>query len=352
MKKHLLVFLSATAFVNLNAQISVTQADIASPGTTIYRGIDTAYTENPIGPSGSNMNWDFSGLLDDRGDTVYFVDPATLPNYASFPSSNLGIIITGQGTAYAVKNSSSLEIIGQEAFVQGQNIAASVNPSERILPFPSTFITNWNNTSVAASPAIPIPGVAGIDSGRVTITKTKNVIVDAWGTLLTPISTTPFNVIRQKESISTDQNLEVHTTGPLPPAGWYPYQNTTTTSTSFLYWANGIGFPIMQADSADAGNVDITWLIQTEVGLKEAMAQKDLRVFPNPANDNVYIMLDENKGVTINVYDIQGKQVLSTKANGAVAQVNIISLEKGMYVYTVETEEGTAVGKGKFVISR
>ncbi|MCD6065587.1 MAG: hypothetical protein K0S33_413 [Bacteroidetes bacterium] len=345
MKKRLLLLLTISGFYGANAQITITQADIALPGNTMYRGIDTTFTENPIGPAGSNVIWDFSGLLDDQADTVYFVDPATLPNGGQFPSANLGIIITGQGTAYAINDAASLRIIGQEANFQGQNIAASTNPAELITKFPATFISNWTNNPVTASPAIPIAIFPGFDSARVTISKSKNVIVDAWGSLTTPMGT--FNVIRQKEDVTTDQDVEAHSSF----LGWNSVQNTSEHIISYYYWANGIGFPVMQADSLDDGTVNVTWLIMPPVGIKEATAKQDARVFPNPANESVYIMLDENNGVTIAVYDVQGKLVQQTEAKGAIAQLNTIDLEKGLYTYKVSSSKGL-VSTGKFVIAR
>jgi hypothetical protein len=344
MKKQLLFALTFAGFCGAHAQITITQADIASAGNTIYRGIDTAYTEAYIGPSGSNMIWDYSGMIDDDADTVYFVDPSTLANYSQFPSSNLGIVITGQGTAYAINDAASLRIIGQEADFQFQTIAAATNPPELITKFPATFISNWTNNPVTASPAFPITGFPGVDSARVTISKSKNVIVDAWGSLTTPMGT--FNVIRQKEDVTTDQNIEIHS-----GFGWVPFQSTSSHQLSYLHWANGVGFPILQADSLDDGTVNMTWMIQAPAGIKETASQKDLRVYPNPASDLVYIMLDANNGVTIDVYDVQGKLVKQTEATGAIAQLNTSDLEKGIYTYKVSSVKGF-VSTGKFIIAR
>ncbi|HEY1040324.1 MAG TPA: hypothetical protein VGF30_13000, partial [Bacteroidia bacterium] len=62
MKKQLLTLLSFGAFFAVNAQITFTQSDIAPVGFFMSRGTDTAYTESPVGPGGTNMTWDFSGI--------------------------------------------------------------------------------------------------------------------------------------------------------------------------------------------------------------------------------------------------------------------------------------------------
>jgi hypothetical protein len=117
MKKQLLSIFALMSFGAVTAQITITQADVASLGYVIFRGTDTTFTETPIGPGGTGMSWDFSGIVDDTGDTLAISDPVVLPNYSDFPSSNIAII-NGGGTAYGILNSSSLSIIGQTAMLQ------------------------------------------------------------------------------------------------------------------------------------------------------------------------------------------------------------------------------------------
>ncbi|MDP2387019.1 MAG: T9SS type A sorting domain-containing protein [Bacteroidota bacterium] len=352
MKKQLLTILSFGAFVVSNAQITITQADIAPIGFFMPRGIDTAFTETPIGPGGSNMVWDFSGIVDDRGDTITFVDPATLPGANEFPTSNLGIVISGQGYAFAESSASDLKMVGQGADFQGNPLLFKLNPAERIFQFPSTMGTAWSGTSVASSNAIPFPNPP-VDSARITITTTKDASVDAWGSLTTPMGV--YNVIRQKEIIHTQQDVEVYMVGPFPPAGWYPYAagSTTDSSIKFTYIANGIGFPLMEIDSTSDGNVDVTWLITTpQVGLNEFSKVADTRVFPNPASDNLFIKLEKSTSVSVEIYDLQGKLVQQLETKGAVAQVNVSKLEKGLYVYKVTANDGSFATQGKFVVTR
>ncbi|HEY1038626.1 MAG TPA: T9SS type A sorting domain-containing protein, partial [Bacteroidia bacterium] len=285
---------------------------------------------------------------------IAFVDPTTLQGANNFPTANLGIILSGQGQAFGVSSASSVQLIGQGVVVQGYPVLLKINPAEKLFEFPSTFGTSWTSHSVAKSNGIPFTQQAGVDSVRITITTDKDITVDAWGSLTTPLGT--HNVLRQKEHAITTQQVEVHTTGPFPPAGWYPYPafDQTDSTLKYNFLANGVGFPVMEIDTNLVdGNVDVTWLIETpQVGLNEFTKTTDPRVFPNPAGDNLFIGLDKNTDAIIEVYDLQGKMVLQTEAKGVVAQLNVSKLEKGIYVYKVKAKDGSFAAQGKFVISR
>jgi len=79
------------------------------------------------------------------------------------------------------------------------------------------------------------------------------------------------------------------------------------------------------------------------------------RTYPNPANSEVNfdLNLGGNNSVTVQVYDITGRLVMSedkgymTKGNHTV-KMNTAALVKGMYIYRVNI--GTEVSTGKFSI--
>lgn len=352
MKKQLLTILSFGAFFVSNAQITITQADIAPVGFQIFRGTDTTFTETPIGPGGANMSWDFSGILDDTGDTLNLVDPNTLPAFGQFPTSNLGIVFNG-ATAYTELSANDLRIIGQAIVLQGQSYPIAVSPAEKIIDFPANYGDAYTDSSVAFG-QFEYTAQPGIDSVRVKSTKVKQVSIDAWGSLIIPFGT--FNVIRIKEEINQKDTIDIHTSGfpPFVPPSWSNFQATEDISTHFSYWANGIGFPVMEVDSLVAtGEVNVTWLLQTpQVGLNEFTKNTDTKVFPNPASDNVFIRLGKNTEVLVEIYDLQGKLVQQVNSKGAVVQVNVSKLEKGLYVYKVTANDGSYASQGKIVVSR
>jgi len=350
MKKQLLTIFSILLVGAATAQITINQADIAPLGSQIFRGTDTTFTETPIGPGGTNMSWDFSGIVDDTGDTLIIENPSILPNGSTFPSSNIAII-NGGGTAYGILNASSLTIIGQTANVAGANVVVDVNPAETVVNFPANFGDSYLNTSRAFG---EFPFVTtGVDSARIISLKEKQVEIDAWGTLVIPFGT--FSVIRVKESIIQYDTIDAHSPGfpPFVPPSWQNFQTTETHTTHFSYWANGIGFPVMEADSLEAtGEVNVTWLLQTPaIGIKEQAASVNSLVYPNPAKDLVTIRLTNNSSATIEVTDVLGKQVKMVADQKIASTINVSDLTEGIYVYKVTYANGKAES-GRFVISK
>ena len=77
------------------------------------------------------------------------------------------------------------------------------------------------------------------------------------------------------------------------------------------------------------------------VGLNE-ITEVNGKAFPNPANDVVTISVEATGNATISVTDVTGKVVINNTlslANGT-ADMNIDSLESGVYIFTVTFESG------------
>ena len=72
----------------------------------------------------------------------------------------------------------------------------------------------------------------------------------------------------------------------------------------------------------------------------ENINKLSVAVFPNPASDELNIVLDETN-FEISISDLSGKEVAMSTSNN----VNIQGLNSGVYVYKVMTANGTASGK-------
>ena len=69
-------------------------------------------------------------------------------------------------------------------------------------------------------------------------------------------------------------------------------------------------------------------------------------VYPNPTSDFVVISLPElfKKG-TIFIYSLAGKKVLEQQVSQESASISLKSLEKGMYLYKMESVDFSKNGK-------
>jgi hypothetical protein len=75
-----------------------------------------------------------------------------------------------------------------------------------------------------------------------------------------------------------------------------------------LYYGNGI----MIKNGSAFGSVDSSYFeVNTQVGVFEPETEINVGIFPNPATSsvNLYFTIFENEGVTVNIYDLTGRQV-------------------------------------------
>ena len=88
-----------------NAQITLTNNDLAPVNTTIYTGTDTICTGIAPGDPGENKTWDMSTLESHSNDVMEFIAPENTPYGDSFPFTNFSIYFQSDD-AYAYLNRS------------------------------------------------------------------------------------------------------------------------------------------------------------------------------------------------------------------------------------------------------
>ncbi|MEY3085789.1 MAG: hypothetical protein RL037_1969 [Bacteroidota bacterium] len=100
------------------------------------------------------------------------------------------------------------------------------------------------------------------------------------------------------------------------------------------YFAIGFGSDLPTA--LGVGLVDANDVSIAEVNTVDGVA------YPNPAADNVTVSIEGEGVATLNVTDVTGKTVISNTINLVVGKsdVNIASLESGMYIFNVTLENG------------
>lgn len=355
MKKLLLLSLIGLS-INANAQITITSADIATPTKVIFQADDTMPTIS-VGSPGTGLTWNFSSLSNDSPDTLTFRPYSDAPN-ASFTSANL---LVQQGSqplySYAVNSSSSLVNLGVNGTINFDGTPTQYkstnSPAETLALFPMMYTNNFTNDFVTTIYpfGVNIPyGPFTIDSLRSKSTVHKTGLVDAWGTLTTPLGT--YNVLRVKEIIVKHDTTDAYIAA---VGGW---QNGIVTgadsSASYVWWANGIGFPLVQARMDSLGNVrNVEWLqaLPMAVGVNELSAAA-INVYPNPAQEQINFATDAKIVKAVQVYDVTGRQVVSFTVNSDISTINTSNYANGTYSYEVIGKDNTVVNRGKFAVAK
>jgi hypothetical protein len=69
------------------------------------------------------------------------------------------------------------------------------------------------------------------------------------------------------------------------------------------------------------------------------------KIYPNPVKSTVNIDLSSVDNSSVDVYDIDGRKILTQKLSNSSNTINIDNLSSGMYLFKVTSDQGTATSK-------
>lgn len=346
MKKSLLIFASLYGSV-ASAQITITQSDFITVGKTIYQAIDSNATIM-IGSAGANRTWNFSSLASDSKDTIDVVTPGSTPYASNFPGANLAGSSHGdQGDLYFYLNlsASAFQLDGAAA----PGLLIDFNPNETVTTLPATYGTNFTN-NFGMKTDILYTSFPGYDSLRIKSTTSKTSSYDAYGSLTLAMGT--YNTIRLAETRITTDSLFLHATGPFPPAGWFFAQESKDTTYRYAWYANNVGYTLVQIDSNRTDGKTVSFLLAEPLSIVAASEVKTAEVYPNPASEFMNVKYEGASNDMLNIYDLSGSLVRrEVLANGA-NRISLQDIAAGMYIYNVTTQQGEITHTGKFSVTK
>lgn len=347
MKKILLSSLILLGFgVQLNAQITITAAEMPVSGDTLRSSAADVTTTIDLATTGANSVWDFS-----------FLEPTsqTIDTYKSASSVSILLALSLNG-AYGLRtdvssltgglslpvsitdfyqfyqkrtNPSKYVGRGYGATISGVTAPLAYGDEDEIYFFPLAFGNN-NNSTFSLATTIPSLGDIKIDGTRITD-------VDGWGTIVTPFYTTPTQCIRVKSTIDEIDSLIIsgapigfpRTTIEykwLVAGSHYPALIVTATSLLGTETITGIRFKDKYRQLASIPNL-------------QSIA-KHLNAYPNPSADKIKIEIPSSwQNYTVDVFDMKGSQVLFNKNT---ADIDMRTLSAGKYL--VRVISGSSLG--------
>lgn len=375
MKKTLLSFLmlGAIGIYSSHAQITLQSTHVVGQGEIVEQAHDTIPGAVTIGSGGASQTWNFNGINNHYLDTASFVAPGPLPGSSNYPTSNLGLIESREDSTWIFldKNTNGLYVLGQTTYIQGNLTAIPFTAT--IVTFPSTMGTNYGGNWDGVLGGFALgqdpdgPGPHGmVDSLRFYRHATASSNIDGWGNVTTPFGT--FNSLRQ---IHVQMNED--STQQLVNGNWEPISTATNnlialalgsplpivqydTARTARWWTDDANakFPVIEIDHDAAGNAnEITYLNATPtVGVtEEANTVTGTTIFPNPANDYINVVTEENNS-TIEIFDVTGKLVVTQKLTSTLTTLSIANIENGVYFYNIYNLDGAIIRSDKFVVAK
>ena len=333
MKASIFSFLTISTILSMNAQITISQADMPSPSSVFIYNTTSDLMSEDFSLTGANYAWDYSAATSSGNDTLsivtvsstpfayqlYFNNQFQYPDHKSdYATAGQDLNVAGQVTItdrfnYFKVNSTSLEITGFGANVNGIPASVKYDTIDQQYPFLMSYNMPIHNSVGYYLLTIPTFGTYGQWIRR-------DVESDGWGSLVTPDFTYP-SVLRVKTTLEQRDTVYVDQFG---------FGQTIDRPTEVLYewFTNTDNVPVMSA-TVNAGQVsNVKYLMDISVSVNENNA--DVKILPT-VNDGVFrVVSSVSKVSNIQVYDMNGKMVITVA--GSTNEIDLSSFEKGIYL--------------------
>jgi hypothetical protein len=356
MKKTLLLSLFGMSIIGTNAQIILTSADIATPTKVILQANDTMPTVS-IGSAGPGQTWNMAALNTHTIDTLTFRPYSAAPN-PKFSSANIAVQFgTGPTYAYLNNNATNAMILGSSTIMDfgagPSQIDQIQTPGELLANWPSTYLSSFtNNYRINSTYYFGVDVGLGVpfDSIRTHSSVKKTQVFDAWGTITTPLGS--YSALR---AMSTEVRYDTTDVFVAMLGGWQNnIQTTSDSSASYAWWANGIGFPLVEISKDSTSVTGATWLMSLPItiGVNEYTSTTEVNVYPNPAQDAVNFAVDSKIAKAVQIYDIAGKMIGSFGISTDVATISTAQFANGSYTYSIIGNDNAVLKRGKFSVAK
>lgn len=305
------------------AQPSITRSAIERINIPVtFKAGDVALTATP-GPSGANVNWDFSAYAGANTSTSTMNVCPGETNCFRFPEANRITKPTLSDTYDFVSiTDTEARMLGTYAGVGLGDITMTYTDPLIDFKFPATYLQQFTDNY-----QISTTGGTGssAETGQVDYT------ADAYGTITTPTGTY-FNVLRIKRMRTGTQ-----TPGPF-----------TYTNESYMWISQSAGivfnFAINTFTFNGTTNVtkSISYPAAGALSTVDLDAEKEgISVYPNPGSDMISLTSKEDIK-KIKVMSLEGKVVLTAENP---KNIDISKLQKGVYILQGELKKGGSVSK-------
>lgn len=364
MNKLLLSFaITSFSFASAFSQIILEEEDFPQAGDFIYQGVDTLVPLNITpGAGGANQTWDFSELRTRLGDTLFFENPVNVSGGSDFPNAFLAVEQFG-GWGFVENNNSKVEIVGFAGDFSGFGLDMTIHfqDPQTILPFPATYESAFQDTSIidakilAPPGLIPIPGVDSIRFKRYTTISSE---IDGYGNVVTPLQT--YAALRQKNIEHNTDSVWVRISilGWILAPGQGGFQNPSNSiNHRYNYLIKEVGYYAVSLTANENDSIiRATFMSDPSLccfgaSVEENSFTSDFSIFPNPASTEIFIRAEKTSSFFYSVNDITGKEIFGGRANESSVRLDVSPLAGGLYICRVFSADGKIRGSQKISIT-
>jgi hypothetical protein len=348
MKKIYLAILTTLAFTQIsNAQLTLTKAaNEPIIGDLEFRKRFDSTAALPNTP-GANQTWNFTAITSNTAaaTTSSYILPTSAPGYTSSYSSATVAKTTGTVSDFFKATATQYELIGT---VPSSSVSLSFTNSAiaAIWPVTSTYsvsdvVAGTIKTNILLPSSGPFNGTSKlVATGTGTLQLPNGIILNDCLQLKTNFSGTGSVTIFTLAITVTITNV---TYDYYHASQKYPVLSVNYSETAFK---QGAGTPTITSNSAISVNTNVF------VGISESTLNSNFSIYPNPANNNLNVMLtnSSSENVTVKIFNNIGQLVKTINLGNTKdinQQIDISDLSSGIYM--VKTTIGTASASKKLI---
>jgi hypothetical protein len=321
--------------------LTFNNAPYVSPGGTFNVPVGTAFKLNGSGtdPDGDSLTYSWEQF--DLGPAGTWNNPSgNAPIYRSYAPATSALRYFPKISVLLNQTNVKGELITTYARnMHFRLIARDNKPNGGGVTYNDT-ITTVNVIQTSAPFAVTYPNVTGISWPALS---TQTITWEVGGTDAAPFNEQLVNIYL---SINNGTSFPITIATAVPNNGSYTFTVPNNQSNTCRVWVEG----------ASSGSIffdinDKAFAIVAPVGLSELKVFDQLTIYPNPAQDRLWVYLGNQiqENVTLKMYGVNGQQVLEQlivkDKNAAQVELNTKHLEKGLYFLKAESGSGSAIRK-------
>ncbi len=293
------------------------------------------------------LTWNLAPLLphSNGGILATFGFPANTPLGTILHTTVM--ILPVSGDTLPDNNTDTLDQVVAMSYDPNDKTVSPSGPltSEQVLAAePLTYTVRFQNTGTA--PAVNIV-IKDTISGLLNFESVEMIAASHPYTLQTngnKLLTWTFNNINLPDSNANEaqsHGFVKYRIRPLPTLSG----EDTIKNTAYIYF---------DYNAPVATNTVMSYLESIITGITGAALPEAVRIYPNPAGDEITIEYDLNGTCIVKLYDIAGALHLNATLNSASGKekINLSALKNGFYLFTVAGTDGQCVKTGKLILER
>jgi hypothetical protein len=336
----ILLFNLTSGFAQVTLQVNTHRP---SAGDTLKQYIiDTSGFTSPMpnNISGNNVTWNYSSIINTGTITTQaYVSNTAVASSTNFTGCNL-VLSQGPGAYNYLKTvntpSAQLELLGLDF---GTFAKITFTNSAILLKYPFGYSNSFTD---------PASGTFSANTGTSTIngSSTGNFAsnADGFGTLILGQQAIP-NVLRVKST----QNFTLF-------QGFLPLG--TIRAINYAYYDQNNKFPLFQVQyqtlSLIAQSPSTTASVRMNasiplLGLNEISTNENIKIFPIPAFDFLYIHLEKTGDYEMEILDMNGRTTLKERFYSHEYKADVRRIPDGVYLVRLRNSASDKISQHRFV---